>query len=246
MHLARPCALFLVIALLTSSLVFAKEKPSYARSFSKAVTKVGKSKIKDVFETFQLIIEDEETYSPVEIALFERKHESLSLVATERLPSVRQNGVLASKVIFTDIEIPGRTIEVSVECECLIDVRFNIGRVKLQGVFRDNKPTVVVLLPEPEFHARFPGGKVAKFKVDYGILRSKWLDSDDAIVFRQGLYKKLIDAAEMQYRTQHFDTLRQTVQHDVQSALQSVVPEVEVVVEFQEQDNITQVIEVSE
>ncbi len=85
------------------------------------------------------------------------------------------------------IMMPGRRVSCQVRVEIEVRTSFDCRRVRIE-VDPDYPDTVTVVLPQPRLTADFVEGADAEYRVDYGWLRSKWLDSEAAAEFRRQLY----------------------------------------------------------
>jgi hypothetical protein len=86
-------------------------------------------------------------------------------------------------------EIPGRRVAIKICVDCDVECRVEVGSIKLVR-HDDYEDTAWIVVPKPELIGRVPEGREFTYEVDYGRLRAKWLDSDEARAVRKEMLTK--------------------------------------------------------
>lgn len=80
--------------------------------------------------------------------------------------------------------VPGRKIAVKIWIDCDVECRVDVANIKIAR-HEEYEDTVLIVVPKLELIGRVPDDREYKYEVDYGNLRAKWIDSDEARTVRK-------------------------------------------------------------
>jgi hypothetical protein len=146
--------------------------------------------------------------------------ESLRLDARFRLPVEVENYV-TNAVLFA--EVPGRRVAVRLRVDCLVYCSLDLSGFRVERD-RDYPDTVVIRLPEFEVEAAPAAVVAADCRIDYGRLRTRWLDSDKAGALREKLLKAAREKAAEEFRATALPAYRQEFANQLQRQLRARFP----------------------
>lgn len=122
-------------------------------------------------------------------------------------------------------EVPGRRIAVKICLDCNVECRVDVSNIKITRHEEYNN-TVVVVVPKLELIGRLPEGKEYTYEVDYGNLRAKWIDSDEARVVRKEMVAKAaLKAAQEFGKSEVMVEFRKGFKAELGRLLKTTLPE---------------------
>jgi hypothetical protein len=157
--------------------------------------------------------------------------EAVHLTVSFRVPGVEVQDRLTNEVLGR--EVPGRSVSATVRVDCLVHCAMDAGKVRLEAD-PDYPDTVVVVLPPFGLSAGFPEGELAEYEVEYGGLRSPWLDKEKAAELRRQMYATAREKAIAQFREESLAPLRRDVARAVERSLRDRFPSRRIHVTFGE------------
>jgi hypothetical protein len=146
---------------------------------------------------------------------------SLHLEARFHVPQVEVEDYLTNRVFGR--EVPGRRVAVKVRVDCEVRCSLDLGKIKVR-LDRDYPDTVEIILPDFEVTATFPKGAEATYEVDYGRLRSPYIDSGAGAGLRKEMYKEVKRQAVEEFTQGSLSTYRREVARELQRQLRSKFP----------------------
>lgn len=142
--------------------------------------------------------------------------ESMHLEARFRVPVVAEDHLTNS---LLSLEVPGRRVSVRLRVECVVHCTLDLAgfRTERRG------DTVTVRLPEVETHVSVHDGEPA-WVVQYGRLRSRWLDADRADLLGRRLLEAARARAAEEFRRDWLPALRRALADAVEGELRARHP----------------------
>ncbi len=139
------------------------------------------------------------------------------------VPDVEFEDFVTNKVFGG--EVPGRRVEVKIWLDCDVECRVDVGNIKIAR-HEDYEDTILVILPKPELIGRVPEGREYRYQVDYGWLRAKWLDSDEARSVRKEMVSRAARKAGEEFsKSEALVEFRKGLKRELRAFLKTTLPE---------------------
>jgi hypothetical protein len=146
--------------------------------------------------------------------------ESLHLDARFSFPGVVVEDFVTNSLLF--LELPGRRVSVRAQVDCQVHCTLDLGHLRAERD-REYPDTILVNLPELEVTATVaPAGPT--YQVDYGRLRTHWVDYDRV----DGLKHKLCEVAQdwvvREFKKAHLAAYRRELARAIEGELRARHP----------------------
>jgi hypothetical protein len=143
--------------------------------------------------------------------------ESMHLEARFRVPVVAEDHLTNS---LLSLEVPGRRVSVRLRVECIVHCTLDLANFRTER----KGAAVTVRLPELETHVTVPDGDEPAWVVQYGLLRSRWLDADRADLLGRRLVEAARARAAEEFRRDWLPALRRALAGAVEGELMARHP----------------------